>query len=71
MFYVSCFCGIYVKTQTYLIKDSVISFGWSLVYPFGIYLIPGIFRLKALNAKEKNKQCLYKFSQIIQELLRF
>ena len=71
MFYLSCFCGIYVKTQMYLIKDSAISFGWSLIYPFGTYLIPGIFRLKALNAKDKNKNYLYKFSKLIQELLRF
>ena len=71
MFYVSCFCGIYVKTQIYLIKDSVISFGWSLIYPFGTYLIPGIFRIKALNAKDENKNYLFNFSKLIQELLRF
>ena len=67
-FYISCFCGIYVNTQIHLIKDSIISFGLSLVYPFGIYLLPGIFRILALNAKKKNRECLYKFSQLIQNL---
>ena len=66
LYYITCFCGIYVNTQIHLIKDSVISFCLSLLYPFCIYLIPGIFRLLALRAKEKNKQCLYSFSKIIQ-----
>jgi len=41
-YYISCFCGIYINTQIHLIKDTVISFGLSLIYPFGIYLIPGM-----------------------------
>ena len=52
-YYNICFCGIYVNTQVHLIKDSIISFTLSLVYPFGIYLIPGIFRRKALNNEKK------------------
>ena len=39
-FYEICFCGVYVNTQLHLIKDSVISFGLSLVYPFSIYFTP-------------------------------
>ena len=68
LFYNSCFCGIYVNTQIHLIKDSVISFTLSLVYPFGISLLPGIFRITALKAKKKDKECMYKFSQLIQSL---
>jgi hypothetical protein len=64
-FYVSCFCAVYRNTQLYLIKDTAISFGVSLITPFGYYLIPGIFRIPALRGK-KNKQCMYKFSQFIQ-----
>ena len=64
--YISCFCGIYVNTQIHLIKDSLISF--TLVYPFAIYLLPGIFRIYALKAKNKDKECMYKFSQLIQSL---
>ena len=67
-YYITCFCGIYVNTQFHLLKDSTISFGLSLLYPFLIYLIPGIFRIPSLNAKNKNKQCLYNFSLFIQNL---
>ena len=63
-YYITCFCGIYINTQIHLIKDSVISFGLSLVYPFAIYLIPGIFRIPALNAKNKDKECLYNISKL-------
>ena len=54
-YYIICFCGIYDTTQIHLIKDSLISIGLCLIYPFGMYLIPGIFRLPALNAKVKIK----------------
>ena len=66
MFYIVCFCGVYENTQKHLIKDTVISFVLSLIYPFGINLAPCIFRIPALKAKNKDKECLYKFSQIIQ-----
>jgi hypothetical protein len=65
-YYVTCFCGIYVNTQIHLIKDSLISFGLSLIYPFGFCLIPGIFRISALHAKKKDKMKLYKFSQFLE-----
>ena len=32
-YYLSCFCAIYKNTQIHLIKDTVISFGLSLIYP--------------------------------------
>ena len=68
MYYITCFCGIYINTQIHLIKDSVISFVLSLVYPFGIYIFPCAFRVISLRAKNKNKECLYKFSKILQNL---
>ena len=71
MLYVSCFCGIYVNTQIHLIKDAIISFSLSLIYPFGILLIPGIFRISALKAKKKDKKYLYKFSQFLQDFTKF
>ena len=46
----------------------MISFGLSLTYPFGIYLIPGIFRIPALRAKKKDKKYLYKLSLLIQKI---
>ena len=64
-FYITCFCGVFVNSQIYLIKDSAISFGLSLVYPFGIYLIPTMIRLIALRSKKKDKKCLYFMVYII------
>ena len=68
-YYITCFCGIYINTQIHLIKDTFISFGLSLIEPFGLCLIPGIFRILALHNKNNNKKYLYKFSQFIQDNL--
>ena len=65
-YYITCFCGIYINTQIHLIKDSLISFGLSLIYPFGLCLIPGIFRIPSLRAKKKDKIKLYNFSQFLE-----
>ena len=65
-FYISCFCGIYINTQIHLIKDSIISFSTSLLYPFGIYLLPAFFRMLALNPKNGKHELLYKFSKLLQ-----
>ena len=66
MIYSTCFCGIYVNTQIHLIKDSIISYGLSLIYPFCYNLIPGIFRISALRAEKKDKKYLFRFSKFIQ-----
>ena len=65
-YYLSMFCAIYRNTQIHLIKDTLISFGLSFIYPFGIYFIPGIFRIPALSDPKKNKKYLYQFSSILQ-----
>ena len=67
-YYISCFCVIYINTQTHLIKDTIIGFVLSMIYPFGIYLLPGLFRIPALRAPNKDKKKLYLFSKIIQLL---
>ena len=67
-FYVSCFCGVYVNTQVHLIKDSFISFFLSLLYPLGYFILACLLRLCSLNSKNKDKECLYKLSQFIQDL---
>ena len=64
-YYISCFCAVYNNTQIIFIKDILISFGISMLYPFGINLIPGIFRIPALRAQKKDKQCIYKLSTYI------
>jgi hypothetical protein len=67
-FYVTCFCAVYPYTQLLLLKDTTISFGLSLIYPLGYYLIPGIFRIPSLRSKRKNKECMYKISTLLQTI---
>ena len=67
-FSITCFCGIYINTQIPLIKDTIISFSLSFLYPFAIYLLPAIFRLSSLKTKCWKKECLYKFSKILEML---
>ena len=64
-YFISCFCAVFSNTQNILIKDTLISFTLSLLYPFIINLVPGILRIYSLRTKNKDKQCLYKLSQII------
>ena len=64
-YFISCFCAVYINTQIILIKDTVISFFTSMLYPVGLNLIPGIFRISAIRAKNKDKQCIYKASLLI------
>ena len=64
-YFISCFCAVYKNTQSILIKDTLLSFGLSMIYPFGINLIPGIFRIPALRSEKRNKNCIYNFSKII------
>ena len=63
-YYLACFCAVYKNTQYYLIKDTLLSFSLSLLYPFGLNLLPGILRIPSL--KTNNRECMYKFSQIVQ-----
>ena len=65
-YYISCFGAVYKNTQTYLIKDTLISFSLSLLYPFALSLIPGFFRIPSLKTNKKDTKCLYIFSKIIQ-----
>ena len=66
--YLSVFGIIYKNTQLHLIKDTLISFGLSLLYPFGIYLLPGFFRIPALARGEKKREYLYNFSKLLQTI---
>ena len=66
LFYLTCFCAVFKNSQVHLIKEIFTGFGLSLLYPLGIYLLPGIFRILALNSFNKDKEVLYKFSKILQ-----
>ena len=65
-YYLSSFGAVYQNTQIYLIKNTLISYGFSLIYPFIINLVPGIFRLYSLKDSTKKSECIYKISKIIQ-----
>ena len=69
-FYLTCFNGVYQNTQTYLIENTLISFGISLIYPFIINIIPSALRFCSFDKKNKNKKesCLYKISLLVQLL---
>jgi hypothetical protein len=65
-YYLTCFNAIYQNTQVYLIENTFISFAFSLFYPFVINIFPTIIRMSSLHSSDKNKEYLYKVSQIIQ-----
>ena len=64
-YYISMFGVVYKNTQIHLLKDTLISFGISVLYPFGIYLFPGIFRIPALSNIEHKRKYLYNFSKVV------
>ena len=64
-YFISCFCAVYKNTQIILIKDTLLSFMISMLYPFGINLFPGMFRIPSLRRKEKDKKILYNIGKIL------
>ena len=65
-YYISMFCVIYRNTKLNLLKDTLMSFGLSLIIPFIFYLFPGIFRFPALSNIKNKRRCLYNFSRFLQ-----
>jgi hypothetical protein len=41
------------------------SFALSMLYPLGLNLLPGFFRIPALRSPKRDKKCMYNFSNII------
>ena len=65
-YYIACFCSIYKNTQIHIVKDTLISYVLTILYPCALCLIPGLFRIPSLASKESNKECLFKFSKLLQ-----
>ena len=63
-YYLSSFGAVYKNTQVFLIINTIISFGFSLLFPFLISIIPGFLRFKSFSSN--NKEYMYKISKIIQ-----
>ncbi len=64
-YYLGCFCAVFKNIQFFLIKDTLLSFILSLMYPFVLNLLPGLFRIPSLKNKMK---CVYYMSKIIQNI---
>ena len=62
-YYLSSFSAVYKNTQIYLIKNCLICFAISLLYPFIINLFPSFLRNYSLI---NNKKCVYEISKIFQ-----
>ena len=62
-YYISTFCSVFVNTQIPLIKDTIISYISSMLYPFGLNLLPGILRIPSLQ--NKKMRIIYFISKII------
>ena len=65
LYYISAFCAVYKNTQIILIENTLTSFLLTLIYPFALNLLPGIFRIPALKTSKKDKEGLYKVGNII------
>ena len=65
-YYLSSFCAVYQNSQVFLIINTIISFGLSLLYPFVINIIPAIFRIYSLTDPKGNKECFFKVSKFFQ-----
>ena len=64
-YFISTFCAVYSNTQTILIKNTLISFAISMIYPFGYALLPGIFRIPSLRTKNKDLEYMYRLSELV------
>ena len=64
LYYISMFCAVYKNTQFILLEDTSMGYLMSLLYPFAIYLLPGIFRIPALRVPLKDRKYLYNFSKL-------
>ena len=65
-YYLTSFNAIYQNTQVYLIENTFISFGFSLVYPFIINIIPMMIRMSVIHSSNNDQEYCYKVSQILQ-----
>ena len=65
-YYLSSFGAVYQNSQIHLIKNVLITFGISLIYPFIYNFLPGICRINSL--KNRQNEGLYKISEIMQLL---
>ena len=64
----SSFGAIYKNTQVFIFENALMSLVISLVYPFFINILPCMFRMCSLGAKNPSCSCIYSFSKFLQIL---
>ena len=64
--YVGLFCAVFKNSQIYLIKKTAISYAFYLLYPFFFCSLTAFLRI--ISLKSPNRACLYKFSNILQNI---
>ena len=68
--YISSFFMIFQNTQIYVIQNTLISFGISMVAPFILYFIPTFVKKIAMKGEgSQGRYCLYILATIFQVLL--
>ena len=67
-FILSSFGAVYKNTQTFIFKNTLISFCISFFYEIFINIFPCILRTLSLRTKDKNKEYIYSFSKFLQVL---
>ena len=65
-YYMTCFCAVYRNTQFHLLKDTLISFGISMLSPLVTKLVPTFFRVYGLR---KRSQIIFRIGEFSQMLL--
>ena len=64
-FYLASFCAVFQNSQYYVMINTFISFGISIIYPVIYNLLPSILRIISLKNKSNNI-FIYKVSKILQ-----
>ena len=68
--YVACFFLIFPNSQIYVLKNTLISFGITLVAPFILYIIPSFIRILALKGEaNQSSYCFYAIAIFLQAIL--
>ena len=65
-FYLTCFNGVYENTQIYLIENTCIGFGISLIYPLFWNILPTTLRMCSLSGTKPDNKCIYSISKYLQ-----
>ena len=61
-YFISAFCAVYKNTQNIYLKNCLLSFSITIIYPFILNIIPVI--LRTFSLKSNNRKCLYILSSI-------